>query len=311
MMQVNTASRTLDLPNTPRMYPMEGLRPLTTRLLVVEDEPQSAQIVSRVLEISGYRCLVAVNAEEAREYLREEDFSLVVCDVGLPGESGLDLARYILQGNPEAAVVMMSGMNDPKIINIALEIGAYGYLLKPLRPQQLLITIAGALRRLTLDTEGRFRQGQLEQTIANGSARLQETLDELEREHQILREAHAETDQLLAAIPSILIAVDADERITRWNRVAAQTFGVEAVSVVGRPFRESGILWDSGELLAHIADALNEGEGTRPKEVRFRRLDGKEGILCFSVTPFREQGQTRQGFLLSGADITEKQQLEL
>jgi putative two-component system response regulator len=267
----------------------------------VEDEPQSARIVSRVLEISGYRCVVAADALEAREHLRKEEFSLVVCDVALPGESGLDLARFIMQQNPEAAVIMISGLDDPKLINIALEIGTYGYVLKPLRPQQLLITIASALRQRALDIENRFRQRELEQVIANRSAKLLETRDELDREHQILQRAYAERDQLLAAIPSILIAVDADGRITRWNRAAAQVFGVEDSSMIGQPLREADLAWDAGKLLHDIASALQNAEITRLKDVPFRRPDGKEGVLCLNVAPFC-QGQ---GFLLSGSEVTQ------
>jgi len=64
-------------------------------ILVVEDEEQMRRLLGHILAKNGYACTLAANGVEARKFLGEKAFDLALCDVNMPGESGIDLARHI------------------------------------------------------------------------------------------------------------------------------------------------------------------------------------------------------------------------
>ncbi|HEY4976560.1 MAG TPA: response regulator, partial [Gaiellaceae bacterium] len=94
-------------------------------VLVVDDEPQVQQLIARILERHGFRCELAASAEEARKLLesKENNFQLMLCDVNMPGESGLELLSSTLVSHPEVAALMVTGADDPKMAENAIEIG--------------------------------------------------------------------------------------------------------------------------------------------------------------------------------------------
>ena len=115
-------------------------------ILCVDDDPHVRQLISRVLHLAGYRCDCAADVHEARRLLAMYAYSVVLCDIGLPGESGLELLTDIAR-RPSIAAVMVTGEDNPRSADTALELGAYGYVTKPFATNDLLITIAGAIRR--------------------------------------------------------------------------------------------------------------------------------------------------------------------
>ena len=83
----------------------------------------------------------------------------------MPGESGLDFAQEVLADYPDTAVVMVTGADDRRDAETALANGAYGYMLKPFKPNELAINVANALRRRALEIENREQRNRLEQTV--------------------------------------------------------------------------------------------------------------------------------------------------
>ena len=97
--------------------------------------------------------------------------ALVLSDVNMPGESGLDFRREVLAQHPDTAVVMVTGMDDRRFADVAIELGAYGYILKPFKPNELIINVGNALRRRALEIENRGHREQLEQTVLERTRR--------------------------------------------------------------------------------------------------------------------------------------------
>ncbi len=170
------------------------------RILIVDDEDQIRNLLRRLLESQGYECATAADASEGRALLETGAYALVLSDVNMPGESGLDFARDILERHPDVAVVMVTGVDDRRYANVALEHGSYGYVLKPFKPNELAINVANALRRRALEIENRQHREGLEQTVRERTADLYETIehlrqseDELQRlqEEAILRLSYA------------------------------------------------------------------------------------------------------------------------
>ncbi len=151
-----------------------------SQILIVDDDENVCRMLSRLLETSGYTSTLAADAAEARTFLRERDFDLILSDVDMPGESGIDFVRYTLADYPETAVIMVTGMDDPEIAETALEIGAYGYIIKPFKVNEMMINISNALRRRKLEIQSRFNRENLEQLVLERTEALKNTLNELE-----------------------------------------------------------------------------------------------------------------------------------
>jgi putative two-component system response regulator len=168
--------------------------------LIVDDDPLALQIAVRLLKKEGYAYTLAQNAREARARLDDERFSLVLCDVNMPGESGLELARYILSHCPGTAVVMVTAVDDLKLADTALQMGAYGYITKPYKQSELLIGVVNALRRLKLETELLVYQGELERLVDERTATLEKTVFRLIEAEKELRASREDTVHRLAAM---------------------------------------------------------------------------------------------------------------
>jgi len=147
------------------------------KILIIDDDESVLRILKRIMDKIQRECTLVANAEEARILMEEELFDLVLCDIRLPGESGIDLIKHIITQYPETAVIMVSGLEDPQIAETALEIGAYGYILKPFKPSEVIINVSSALRRQKLEAESRLYREHLEQMVAARTAKLEETLD--------------------------------------------------------------------------------------------------------------------------------------
>jgi PAS domain S-box-containing protein len=130
------------------------------------------------------------------------------------------------------------------------------------------------------------------------------------RNAERLRAAHSQTEQLLASISWILIAIDADGTVTRWNQAAERSFDIPAAQVMGRRLADSGIDWNWDWMLRRIAEACARDHPTRFDEIRYRRADGKERFLGITLTPITAGSGQPAGLLLLGSDITERKVLE-
>jgi putative nucleotidyltransferase with HDIG domain len=151
------------------------------RILIVDDEKPVGQLLKQVLEKAGYVCTYAANAEEAYQHLEAQEFELVLSDIVMPGESGLELIRNVLSGHPETAAVMVTGQDDPVIAEVALEIGVYDYITKPFEKNEVLVAVANALRRRKLDIENKVNREHLEEIIAGQTTALQESMGQWHR----------------------------------------------------------------------------------------------------------------------------------
>ncbi|MBW1982309.1 MAG: response regulator [Deltaproteobacteria bacterium] len=143
-------------------------------VLIVDDEKPVRTLFGRLLEMGGYQCTLAANAAEARGYLKEQRFDLILSDVNMPGESGLDFARYVLRRHPNTAVVIMTGVDDPEVAKTALDIGAYGYVTKPVDHNDVLFNVSNALRRRNLEMDSRLHRENLERIVQERTAKLRE-----------------------------------------------------------------------------------------------------------------------------------------
>ena len=146
-------------------------------ILVVDDEESVRHLLSRMLLRGGYECTLAADTAEARKFIKDRNFKLILCDVTMPGESGIDFIRYVAAEYPDTATIMVTAVDDPEIAETALEAGIYGYMIKPFNTNELIINVRNSLRRRELEiADGAYRRN-LEHMVEKRTAELQETLE--------------------------------------------------------------------------------------------------------------------------------------
>jgi putative two-component system response regulator len=176
------------------------VEPHLTELLIVDDEEALRRWAERVLQDGGYACDGAGNAAEARLCLEHSAYSLVLLDVGMPGESGMELLSYIRSCYPATAVMMVTGADDPQLAMTAIEHGAYGYMVKPVRSGELLINVANALHRRRREGESLRVMQTLKDAVDDRSQKLEDALQSLRLSESQVSVSQAETILRLARL---------------------------------------------------------------------------------------------------------------
>jgi putative two-component system response regulator len=149
------------------------------------------------------------DAIEARAKLMGGNIDLLLCDIHLPGESGMDLIQSLLaREDDDLAVVMVTGEDNPKLADRAFELGAYGYLVKPYRRGDLLITVSNALRRRQLEQQARAYQRELEQDVITKSLETEHVRGLLRRSEESLERSRLET------VHKLSLAVEMRDQVT-------------------------------------------------------------------------------------------------
>ncbi|MCS6890692.1 MAG: response regulator transcription factor [Rhodovarius sp.] len=116
-------------------------------LLVVDDDARLRALLQRFLTEQGFRVAVAADAAEARAALAAFAFDLIVLDVMMPGESGLDLVGSLRRAGQQVPILMLTARGDPDDRVAGFEAGADDYLAKPFDPRELAHRIRTILRR--------------------------------------------------------------------------------------------------------------------------------------------------------------------
>jgi len=149
------------------------------KILIVDDEEAIRLLIAQILEMNEYDCTLVIDASEAREVLEEKGFELILCDINMPGESGLDFIRYAVEKFPDTAAVMVTAMDDPMLADTALEIGVYDYIIKPFERNGVLISVGNALHRRQLEIDNRAYREGLEKKVEKRTAALKDSMDKL------------------------------------------------------------------------------------------------------------------------------------
>jgi response regulator RpfG family c-di-GMP phosphodiesterase len=111
----------------------------------------------------------------------EQDFEVILCDINMPGESGLEVIREISRKGKDTAPIMVTGIDDPLVVNKAFQIGAFDYITKPLDLNRVLISVTNALHRRELEIISRTYRHELEKKVLERTTSLQEATDRLKK----------------------------------------------------------------------------------------------------------------------------------
>jgi len=175
-----------------------------TNILIVDDESSIRTLLSRILEKDGHHCTTASDAGKARKCMKETCFDLLLSDIDMPGESGLDLIRSVKTKYPDTSVVMVTVIDDQNTAKAALEMGIYGYIIKPFDENQILISVANALRRRELEMRERRYREDLEKAVIERTAELTRSNEQLRAKKAELHRQTEELSELNSALSVLL-----------------------------------------------------------------------------------------------------------
>jgi two-component system, OmpR family, response regulator len=118
-----------------------------TRVLVVDDDPAIRNLLAEYLGAHGYEVALAASGVAMRAEMERASPAVVLLDIGLPGEDGLTLARYLRERH-QVGIIMVTGAGDVVDRVAGLEVGADDYIAKPFDPRELRARLKSVLRRL-------------------------------------------------------------------------------------------------------------------------------------------------------------------
>jgi len=120
----------------------------STHVLIVEDDDVARTKLAGYLETAGHRVSEAIDGRGLRRIMAGDPVDLVLLDINLPGEDGLDLTRFI-RASHDVGIILVTGRTDDVDRIVGLEIGADDYITKPFNPRELLARVKTLLRRTT------------------------------------------------------------------------------------------------------------------------------------------------------------------
>ena len=145
---------------------------MDAKILIVDDEPAIRKLLARYLQDEGYDCQLAETVAAAKEILASNTFDLLLSDLKMPGESGLDLVRHAKKQYPQMGRIMITGYGSPEIASEIMMVGVYGYIIKPVTKNIVLITVENALRHQRLDLHMQACKVELEKNISDRTEKL-------------------------------------------------------------------------------------------------------------------------------------------
>jgi DNA-binding NtrC family response regulator len=149
--------------------PDEGAGAGFSRILVVDDEEPMRHMLELLLRRAGFEVLSASNGEAALELVSREPIDVVLSDVRMPGLDGLALAERLTADHPEITLVMMSAFGTVELALEAMRRGAYDYISKPFKQDEVILTLRKAEERLRLRRENASLRARLTELELGGS----------------------------------------------------------------------------------------------------------------------------------------------
>ena len=148
--------------------------PAGTTVLVVDDEEGIRQALTRFLTRLGYQVRAAANAAAALEHLASSHPQVMLCDIRMPGTSGIELLPKVLARDPDLAILMLTAIDEPRTAIECLKLGAFDYLIKPVDLDELELSLQHALRQRQLEVDRRDLEQWLAREVAVRTRDLEE-----------------------------------------------------------------------------------------------------------------------------------------
>ena len=108
------------------------------KFLIVDDEPDVVDSVSELFTLRNYNVVTATSGTKALEMVKKENPNIIILDIRMPDVSGMDVLKEVKKNYPKTRVIMLTGVEDDSTRQMAMGLGASGYLTKPYSYSELL-----------------------------------------------------------------------------------------------------------------------------------------------------------------------------
>jgi DNA-binding response OmpR family regulator len=209
---------------------------VTAKLLVVDDEPRTAELTAELLRRAGYLVDVARSGGEALERIRLDSPDLVVLDYEMPDMEAPEVLDVLRSGGervPVPVIILTGARHSPSDQVVGIERGATDFIVKGTDRQVLLARVRGALRERS-STPGAVARGRLRLDAARGEARLGDRLLKLERRPLLMLQLLASREGQVVTRSELL------ERVWGSSYAGLEHSLEQAVHQIRRELRESG-----------------------------------------------------------------------
>jgi PAS domain S-box-containing protein len=246
-------------------------------ILVVDDEESIRYTFKTFLSEEGYTVSGAANCDEGIALLREKDVDLVFADIILPGRSGIDLLKAAKELVPSVPVIMITGAPSVDTATESLRIGAFDYIVKPIRQDSLMRSVSIALKHKAVKDEN-------EQCRLNFEA-------------------------IFRSVNDGIITVDENMAVVEVNAAAETICEFQRAATVGKPLREL-----ADRCQGNCLGALDETIKTRqPVELRFvecHTAGGQQKVVSVTASPLLDVKDRFSGAVMVVRDETRLVSLE-
>lgn len=254
------------------------------RILLVDDEETIRLAMSKFLRSRGYDVRTAESAAEALRHLENGRFACMLCDIRMPGMSGVELVPRAIAKDPDLAIMMLTAVNDAPTATVALSQGAFDYLMKPIELPDLERAVERALHKRALLVEQRRVELLIREEVDIRTA-------ELEREKESLREL---TVNIAETLINAMEAKDVylrghSQRTSALAAAMAEELGLDADTV--EHVRMAGRLHDIGKIGIREV-ILNKPSSLTPEE--FEHIKDHVRIGMEILSPLKHIGTALQ-----------------
>lgn len=205
------------------------------RILVVDDETTIRLALSRFLRTRGFEVEVADSGTAALEALQRQRFSLMLCDLRMPGLSGLEVVPKALLADQDLGIIMLTAVNDATSATEALSNGAFDYLTKPVELPDLQAAVERAMLRRMRTMERRAIDRMIREEVALRTL-------QLEREKGALRE------MTVSVAETLINAMEAKDLYLRGHSQRVAELGAAIAAELGEPDQMVELVHTAGRL---------------------------------------------------------------
>jgi len=252
--------------------------PLLPKVLVVDDDPAVCDFLKLAITPSASGVDVAENAVQALETIEKGSFDIILCDIYMPGCSGMELLSLARQSKWDVGFILTTGKVHVDLIIEALHLGASDFLLKPFTVETLDQSISRAFRLLQMERESRAYRTSLETSIERRTRDLMRALHQLEENYQTTLEA-------------LVLALDAREHETYAHSLRVRGYTLHLARLVSYPLAllpalgHAALLHDIGKIAVADAILLKPGKLTEEEWVQMRQ-HVLAGVQILNRIPF-------------------------
>lgn len=277
-------------------------------ILIIDDDDAVRNLVRTILQREGYDCTEASGAKEARELLKNIKFDLIICDIKMPGESGIEFSRFSSTEYPDIAIILMTGFDSSQTAEQAMAIGIYGYLIKPFKRNQILVCVGNALRLIELEKKRNRSIDGLDALVAKRTKELQKRIKELEIARSELNKSEMEFRSIFENIHEAYYRIDLEGRLIMANPSGIRLMGYTSFDEIKNIKIKN--FWIDQKKYKSFSDELRRMGRVSGYETSLRMKDGDLiTVLIGSHLLFDADGalMATEGTLV---DITERRALE-